>query len=105
MDVPVQPSIEDLIYQAEAKYGLTDDNLYKTLQCESKLNPNARGDYATTTAGYVPTSFGVAQIHLPAHKDITKEEALDPTFAIDWAASEFAAGRAYEWTCYRNMFG
>lgn len=55
--------------------------------------------------GDFSTSFGIAQIHLPVHPEITKEEALNPFFSIDWAAREFAAGRANEWTCFRQLQG
>lgn len=105
MDVPVPPDVEDLIYQAEAKYNLKDDSLYETLKCESIgwKNGQSKIPHKGGPNGY-EDSWGVAQIHLPAHKDITKEEALDPVFAVDWAASEFAAGRAYEWTCYRDLY-
>lgn len=78
-------------------YGITARPLIDTLKCESGFNDTAVGDNNS--------SFGVAQIHLPAHPDITKEEALNPFFSIDWAAREFAAGRANEWTCYRNLQG
>jgi hypothetical protein len=67
-----------------------------TLKCESKLNPAAVGDYGT--------SFGVAQIHLPAHPDITRAEALDPFFSINYAAREFAGGNASMWSCYRKLY-
>lgn len=86
--------VREMVLDAEAKYGLSDMFL-DTLTCESGLHPDRVGDNGT--------SFGVAQIHLPAHPDVTKEEALDPEFAIEWSAQQFAAGRAYMWTCYRLL--
>lgn len=68
----------------------------QTLKCESSLNPRAIGDHGN--------SYGIAQIHLPSHKDITKEEALDPEFAIGWTAYQFSLGNHNQWTCYRNLY-
>jgi hypothetical protein len=46
----------------------------------------------------------VAQIHLPAHPEITLEDAFDPEWAIDWAAREFAEGRQLNWSCWRTLY-
>ena len=46
-------------------------------------------------------SFGLVQIHLPAHRTITKEQALDPEFAIDFLAKNLAQGRGTMWSCYK----
>lgn len=92
----------ELIIDAYAvKEGILADPLVKTLACESGLRADAKGDFSTTTNTY--TSFGVAQIHLVAHPDITKEEALDPFFAIGWAAHQFKLGNQHLWTCAREL--
>lgn len=78
-------------------YGIPAQPLIDTLYCESQFNPSVVGDKQT--------SFGIAQIHLPAHKDVTKKQALNPFFAIDWAASQFAAGNASIWSCYKQLYG
>jgi hypothetical protein len=65
------------------------------IKCESGHNPNAVGDH-----GY---SFGLVQIYLPAHPDISKEQALDPEFALDFLASHLANRQGYFWTCWRNL--
>lgn len=64
--------------------------------CESSFNPKAVGDNGT--------SFGLAQIHLPAHPHITKEQAFDPYFALNFMASEMKAGRSWKWTCYKLLW-
>jgi len=79
-----------------AKYGTPAAPLVATLNCESHFAADRVGDHGT--------SFGVAQIHLPAHPDITKEQALDPMWAVDYAAREFAAGNAGQWTCYKKLY-
>lgn len=95
--VAYSTSTAEVIIEAyAAHYGIPARPLVDTLLCESDFNPDAVGDHGT--------SFGVAQIHLPAHPEITKEEALDPFFAIDYAASEFASGHASQWTCYKHLY-
>ena len=65
------------------------------IKCESSDNPNAVGDNGT--------SFGLSQIHLTAHTDITKQEALDPEFAINYLAYNLSIGKASMWTCARLL--
>jgi hypothetical protein len=77
-------------------YDVSYDELYGTLNCESGLDPSIVGDHGT--------SYGIAQIHLPAHPDITKSEALDPQFSVNFAAHEFSKGRQAEWSCYKLLY-
>lgn len=94
---PVSTStVSLLIDHYSAEYGLSPeeaDLFRKVGWCESRFKSEAVGDRGT--------SFGVYQIHLPAHPDISKEQALDPRFNIRWAAEQFAAGRESMWSCAR----
>lgn len=65
-----------------------------TIECESGFNPKAIGDHGT--------SFGIVQIHLPAHPSVTKAQALNPVWALEWAAEQWQAGHASAWSCYRD---
>jgi hypothetical protein len=65
--------------------------------CESQNNSKAIGDHGT--------SFGLSQIHLPSHKDISKAQAFDPNFAVEFMAKEMSKGNSKIWTCYRNLYG
>jgi hypothetical protein len=47
-------------------------------------------------------SWGYAQVHLPDHSDISREQAVDPTFAVLWAAKEFMR-RPEQWSCYSQQ--
>lgn len=85
----------DIIIAYAVKYGIPAQPLIDTLRCESDFNANAIGDHGT--------SFGAAQIHLSAHPEITKAEAMDPLWSINWTAEQFAAGHADLWTCYREL--
>lgn len=102
---PIRPVVETLStkedYIAYAKKlsiqrGIQPHEVIGTMKCESGFRPNAIGDNGT--------SYGLSQIHLPAHPHITKEQALDPKFAIDFMVDEFAQGNQWKWTCWRTQF-
>jgi hypothetical protein len=50
-------------------------------------------------------SYGLVQIHLPAHPTVSKEEAQDPTFSIVFLVEHIKAGKAKIWSCYRIVTG
>lgn len=83
------------------KYGVSYHEMSTTILGESGWNPNAANP--TDSDG---GSWGIAQINIgrDAHPDITKEEALNPYFAIDFMAREFSKGNAWKWTCWRAHF-
>ncbi len=74
------------------------EQILATLKCESSFNPNAVGDKGK--------SFGLAQIHIPSWKKhgITKEDALNPEFAMDFIIEQFAIGKQRHWTCWRQLY-
>jgi hypothetical protein len=59
---------------------------------ESQFNPDAVGDNGT--------SYGIFQIHLPAHPDITIASATDPQFATSWAMRQILAGKVSMWSTF-----
>lgn len=79
------------------QYGLNADRFVSVLDCESGFDPEAIGDHGT--------SFGVVQIHMPAHPDITLEQATDPLWAINWAAEQWSKGNAAAWSCWVSKYG
>lgn len=89
------PVIEKLILDTATKYGIDGQQFLAVARCESSLRPDAVGD-----GGH---SYGLFQIHLPAHPSVTASQALDPYFAVDWSAALFKVNpRA--WTCYRILY-
>lgn len=91
-------SRSDLITLAEAiaqEHKITNVPAFvETMECESHFYYDAispTGDY------------GVAQINLHYHPDVTKAEAEDPYFALEWAAKAWQAGHERWWSCYRIL--
>ena len=64
----------------------------RTIWCES-YNRNVQS--YITTRGVRERSYGVAQIHLPSHPSITKEQALDIEFAIKWMSDNWVGTAWY----------
>lgn len=44
-------------------------------------------------------SWGPAQIHLVDNPSISKKEAVDPYWALDFMARKISQGEAWRWTC------
>jgi soluble lytic murein transglycosylase-like protein len=88
-------TLDDLIAEYATLYDLDYALFRAVIACESGFKPHAVGDGGT--------SFGLAQIHLPAHAHVSKEEATDPDFALRFMAQAWAAGYHEWWTCYRML--
>lgn len=65
------------IRRAEIKYGIPENMLFRLIKTESNFNPNA---YNTSSG-----ATGLAQLVLKWHPSVTKAQALDGEFAIDYA--------------------
>lgn len=66
-----------------------------TIQCESAGNPLAVGDHGQ--------SLGLVQIHTPSWPGISRAQAFDPAFAMDFIIEQFRLGHAHYWTCWRHL--
>lgn len=71
-------------------------DMIRVINCESNFNPSIGGDLREN--GY--TSWGLSQIHLPAHQNVSKEQATDPLFAIRFMGEAFEKGKQEMWSCY-----
>ena len=100
-------SITELALLEAEKHGINSEKFLKTIACEVKKDEG--GEWVADAQSDIhgphgrENSWGVMQIHLPSHPEITKSQAQDPAFAIPWAANEFAEGRANKWSCYRKL--
>lgn len=88
-------TIDELIHDSSIKYGVSEPLMRKIIQCESSSDPFAVGDHGQ--------SFGLVQIYLPAHPEVSKAEALDPAFATTFLAKHLASGQGSLWSCYRMV--
>lgn len=87
---------------AKAKeYGVSAQLMRDIIKCESNWDADIQSNHILSYGR--EKSFGLVQIHLPSHPNVSYEEAIDPAFAIDFLASHIADGSARMWTCYKMV--
>ena len=101
-------SINELIAYYGEMYGVSQETLLKVIKCENReLDPTAQsklkyksGNRWKKPAGSFEQSYGLAQIHLPDHPEVSYEQAIDPEFSIEFLAKNISKGRGEMWTCF-----
>jgi len=86
------------VLETAEKYHVNARDMEDVINCESQGSTTVQSH--VYRHGKRENSWGLAQIFLDAHKDITKEQAINPTFAIDFMAKEFAQHHQYLWSCW-----
>lgn len=87
-------------------YHVNPDEMWNVIKCENPiLDPKLQS--LVVKNGIRENSWGLAQIHLDAHTSITKKQAQNPIFAIEFMAKNFSQGVKGKrmWTCWRNIYG
>jgi len=102
-----KPELEALLLKETKAQGVSYETAHNIITCESNWNPEVQSNYFYKVdrpdwgilAGERELSFGLVQIHLSSHRNITKEQALDPIFSIKFLVNEMAKGNQKIWTC------
>lgn len=81
-----------------ARYGVSADLMRDIIECESMGSTTVQS-YHIRKDGSRENSWGLVQINLDAHKDVTRDQATDPKFAIDWMGKHMKTPSM--WTCYK----
>lgn len=92
-----------LVKEFSTAYHVSGAEMYATIKYETAgtFDPCIQSKYMYK--GAREESYGLAQIHLPAHPDITKEQACNPVFAVAFMAREFSLNRQWEWTGWKLL--
>lgn len=89
-------TITDYIVTESLVNGVDPQLILNTAKFESRLNPHAVGDHNT--------SFGLYQIHLPAHSEISRAQAEDIVWSTQWTINEMRKNGCRIWsTCSNTM--
>ena len=86
---------KEVVKDAEA-YGSSVKKMEAIIHCESQGSTTIQSLHYDGKKR--ENSWGLVQIFLDAHKDITKEQALNPEFAIDYLAKNLAH-HTDKWSC------
>lgn len=92
-------------------YGVSYYVMEQIINCESgwnyKVASKHRYHVGNVPRGYAvgdyEQSYGLVQIHLPAHPHVSYEQAVNPEFAIDFLARNLAAGKGRMWSCATQL--
>lgn len=104
---PLTP--RELVDVKAKEYGVNRETMIAIINCENRYwKPDQQSLHTYKTdrpelgvkAGDRELSFGLVQIHLPSHPNITYDQAIDPEFAIEFLASNLAKGKGRMWSCY-----
>lgn len=106
-EAPLEPkktswSVEEVKVMVDSyadQYGVSRSIMHAVVKCESGYVYNVPGD--KRHGAY--ESFGVSQIHLKDHPDVSYEEAINADFALNFMASEMKAGRSWQWSCWKKL--
>jgi len=88
----------NLTYVYADKYSVSPETMIRIIECESSWNHTVQSYHYKD--GIREESYGLVQIFLPAHPHITKEQAQDPEFALDFLSKNISLGNSWWWTCY-----
>lgn len=84
--------IQSVIIETAEKYNVDKAVMFAIVESESSYNCKKAGDYGT--------SFGCVQIHLPDHPNVSRKQAENIYFAINFLAKNLALGKCSMWsTC------
>lgn len=85
------------------KYGIDSEKFLAVAKCEDPdLIPDQQSNYVHK--GRREQSYGIFQIDLDYHPEISIASATDPVFASKWAAKEWVAGYESSWSCYTDLY-
>lgn len=93
-------TIKEKVYLVADQYGVSGDSMWATILCEDRqLDPMKQSGYYKN--GTREQSYGLVQINLPSHPDVTYDEATDVDFSINFMAKQFAKGNQKIWSCFK----
>lgn len=102
-------TIKDKIEHYATLYGVNPVELENIVKCETGAE-NVNEASTTIQSNYLKgtprreLSFGVSQIHISAH-GITREQAYDVDYSLDFLASHWAKGHQKMWLVCSQKYG
>ena len=82
----------EYLYEKSIENNVPFEDAVKTVYCESQWY--SQQSNAVYDTGEQELSFGLSQIHLPSHKNVTKEMAMDAYYSIDFLINHWYTEQA-----------
>lgn len=86
--------VDALITKYADKYSVSSSTMTAVVKCESYFDPLAVGDSGD--------SLGLVQIDLKYHPDVSRSQAFDPDYALNFLAYYLSIGKGSLWSCFRE---
>lgn len=105
----VPETLDGKITRYARKYGINEARFRALILCEDRtMNPSKQSDlhyqFSDPRRGIVEgereRSYGLVQIHLPDHPEVSYVQAIDPDFSLNWAAQKISTGWTL-WSCWK----
>lgn len=105
----VSESLDDKITRYARKYGISEARFRALVLCENRsLDPTKQSDlyyqFSDPRRGIIigerERSYGLLQIHLPDHPDVSYSQAIDPDYSLNWGAQRISVGWT-KWSCWK----
>lgn len=93
-----------LVEKYAIEYNVSATTMKKVISCENNTWDPKRQSDIINSKGERENSWGLSQIHLPSHPHISREQAQDPEFSIEFMAKAFSKGQQTKWSCYKKLF-
>lgn len=101
----------ELTYKYANMYNVSGDYMVRLINCENRewdvdLQSRIKYNFSNSKRGIVygeyELSFGLSQIHLPDHPEVTYEQAIDPIYSIEFMAKKLSTGQNI-WYCKNKI--
>jgi hypothetical protein len=95
-------SLQEKVERYAKLYDVPSGEIAETIDCETGGTWDTTIRSGHTLSYGQERSYGLAQIHLPSHPDVSHEEATDPDFAIEFMAKHWDTHKSW-WVCARKL--
>lgn len=97
-----EPDTRQVIVSAAIEAGIDPEQFLKVSECEDPgLIADQQSNYVYK--GVREESYGIFQINIKAHPEISVASATDPVWASRWSATAWKEGYEYQWSCARVL--
>jgi len=69
----------------------------------NEVCPNGESGWYDKAVGDNGHSLGMVQINLPSHPNVTREQALDATFSLNFIVDAWLNNDMWMWTCWKAL--